>query len=60
MFRHRLIEVGSLVRWHDFIGIVTCVDPEERGDNEFVGVTWLDGAKATASVRYLEVINESR
>jgi hypothetical protein len=60
MFRHRLIKVGSLVRWHEFTGIVTCVDPDERGDNEEVEVAWLDGRKHSASVRYLEVINESR
>ena len=60
MFRHQLIKVGSLVRWHEFTGIVTRVDPDERGDNEEVEVSWLDGSKHNASVRYLEVINESR
>ena len=43
MFRHQLIKVGSLVRWHEFTGIVTRVDPDERGDKEEVEVAWLDG-----------------
>ena len=62
MFRHRLIKVGSLVKCRGgaFTGVVTCVDPDERGDNEEVEVAWLDGRKHSASVRYLEVINESR
>jgi hypothetical protein len=60
MFRHQLIKVGSLVRWHEFTGIVTRVDPDERGDNEEVEVLWFEGDKHNASVRYLEVINESR
>jgi hypothetical protein len=58
MFRHQLIKVGSLVRWQGFIGVVTHVDPEEIGDNEEVGVTWIDGDRTNASVRYLEVIND--
>jgi len=60
MFRHQLIKVGSLVRWHEFTGIVTRVDPEEIGDKEIVEVTWLNGTRVNCSVRYLEVINESR
>jgi len=62
MFRHRLIKVGSLVqcRGGAFTGVVTCVDPFERGDKEEVEVAWLDGDTTLASVRYLEVINESR
>jgi len=58
MFRHAMIKVGSLVRWCDYTGIVTCVDPEERGDNEEVEVMWLGGDRTNASVRYLEVIND--
>ena len=58
MFRHAMIKVGSLVRWHDFTGIVTRVDPKERGDKEEVEVMWFDGDRITASVRYLEVIND--
>ena len=58
MFRHRLIKTGSLVKWQGFTGVVTCVDPEERGDNEEVEVMWLDGDRTNASVRYLEVIND--
>ena len=60
MFRHRLIKTGSLVKWQGFTGVVTCVDPEERGDNEEVEVMWLDGDTTLASVRYLKVLNESR
>tara|TARA_R110000744_G_scaffold14540_1_gene41342 strand:- start:1 stop:183 length:183 start_codon:yes stop_codon:yes gene_type:complete len=60
MFRHRLIKVGSLVKYTPYTGIVTRVDPEEIGDKEIVEVTWLDGTRVNASVRYLEVINESR
>ena len=60
MFRHAMIKVGSLVKGGGFTGIVTCVDPEEIGDKEEVEVAWLDGSKHNASVRYLEVINESR
>jgi len=60
MFRHRLIEVGSLVKGGGFTGIVTCVDPEEIGDKEEVEVMWLDGDITNARTRFLEVINESR
>ncbi len=62
MFRHRLIKVGSLVqcRGGAFTGVVTCVDPEEIGDKEEVEVLWFEGDRTNASVRYLEVINESR
>ena len=60
MFRHQLIKVGSLVTGGGFTGIVTCVDPEEIGDKEEVEVLWLEGDRTNASVRYLEVINESR
>ena len=60
MFRHRLIEVGSLVKYTPYTGIVTRVDPEEIGDKEIVEVTWLNGTRVNCSVRYLEVINESR
>jgi len=60
MFRHRLIKVGSLVTGGGFTGVVTCVDPEEIGDKEEVEVMWLDGDITNASVRYLEVLSESR
>ena len=58
MFRHAMIKVGSLVRWCDYTGIVTCVDPEEIGDKEEVEVLWFEGDRTNASVRYLEVIND--
>ena len=58
MFRHRLIKVGSLVKGGGFTGIVTCVDPEEIGDNEEVEVMWLDGDRTNARTRFLEVIND--
>ncbi len=58
MFRHRLIKVGSLVKYAQYIGVVTCVDPSERGDKEEVKVAWLDGDTTLASVRYLDVIND--
>jgi len=60
MFRHRLIKVGSLVKYAQYTGVVTCVDPEEIGDKEEVEVAWLDGDITNASVRYLEVLSESR
>ena len=58
MFRHAMIKVGTLVKGGGFTGIVTCVDPEEIGDNEEVEVMWLDGDRTNASVSYLEVIND--
>ena len=60
MFRHRLIKAGSLVKYAQYTGVVTCVDPFERGDKEEVEVAWLDGDTTLASVRYLEALNESR
>jgi len=58
MFRHRLIKVGSLVKYAQYTGVVICVDPEEIGDKEEVEVAWIDGDRTNASVRYLEVIND--
>ena len=61
------MKVGDLVRaesWPDtgvaHMGLVTCIDPEEIGDNKEVEVTWLDGVRMTHSIRYVEVISESR
>ena len=54
------MQVGDLVSWRGSVGIVTCIDPEEIGDNEEVEVTWSDGDVGNASARYLEVINASR
>jgi len=54
------MKVGDLVRYGEYLGIVTCIDPEEIGDNEQVEVSWTDGDVGNASTRYLEVVNESR
>ena len=54
------MKVGDLVRYGEYLGIVTCIDPEEIGDNEEVEVSWTDGDVGNASTRYLEVVNESR
>jgi|TARA_R110000796_G_scaffold47263_1_gene113835 hypothetical protein len=61
------VEVGDLVKaasWPDTgvadVGLVTCVDPEEIGDNKEVEVTWMDGVRMNHSARYLEVISGSR
>jgi len=53
------MKVGDLVR-HDqgFIGIVTCVDPEEIGGDTEVEVLFNDGDCCTMSVWNLEIINE--
>ena len=50
-------KVGDLVRYGEYLGIVTCIDPEEIGDNEEVEVTWIDGDVGNASTRYLELVN---
>ena len=59
------MQVGDLVKMqfsptYSVLGIVTCIDPEEIGDNEEVEVTWNDGDVGNASTRYLEVVNASR
>ena len=55
------MKIGDLVR-HDqgYIGIITCIDPEEIGDNDEVEVVWTNGAICNMSAWDLEVINESR
>ena len=55
------MKVGDLVR-HDqgFIGIITCIDPEEIGDDCEVEVAWNDGDVCNMSVYDLEVVSESR
>jgi len=55
------MKVGDLVR-HDqgFIGVITCIDPEEIGCNDEVEVVWTDGFVGNISVRHLGVINEDR
>ena len=63
------MKVGDLVRaesWphnsvYEFVGIITCVDPEEVGDVGEVEVRWLDDNRVlNHTTRYLEAINESR
>jgi hypothetical protein len=54
------MKVGDLVRYGEYLGIVTCIDPEEIGDNEEVEVTWIDGDVGNASTRYLEVVSEQQ
>ena len=43
-------------------GLITCLDPEEIGDNEEVEVTWLTGFTDVSnhSTWNLEVISENR
>ena len=55
------MKVGDLVR-HDqgYIGIVTCIDPEQVGDADEIEVHWNDGDVSNMSRWDLEVINESR
>ncbi len=55
------MQVGDLVR-HDqgYIGIVTCIDPEQVGDDDEIEVHWNDGDVCIMSSWNVEVINESR
>ena len=54
------MKVGDLVR-HDqgYIGIVTCIDPEQVGDDDEIEVHWNDGDVCIMSIWNVEVINES-
>tara|TARA_Y100000593_G_C4278716_1_gene321616 strand:- start:822 stop:995 length:174 start_codon:yes stop_codon:yes gene_type:complete len=57
------MQVGDLVRHVDgdgYIGVVTCVDPEQIGDKNEVEVYWNDGYACNMSVWGLEVISASR
>ena len=59
------MKVGDLVKYamgvHEkYIGIVTCIDPEELGDLNEVEVAWHTGEVSNHSACFLEVINESR
>ena len=59
------MQVGDLVKLqfsptYSVLGIVTCIDPEEIGDNEEGEVTWNDGDVGNASTWHLELVNESR
>ncbi len=51
------MKVGDLVR-HDqgYIGIITCIDPEETGDNDEVEVHWTDGDVCSMSVWDLDLV----
>ncbi len=51
------MKVGDLVR-HDqgYIGIITCIDPKETGDNDEVEVHWNDGDVCSMSVWDLEAV----
>ena len=51
------MKVGDLVRYGEYLGIVTCIDPEELGNNEEVEVTWHDGDVANHSSWFLEAVN---
>ena len=55
------MKVGDLVRHVGItlIGVVTCVDPEQVGDDDEVEVTWNDGDVCNMSVCYLEVISKA-
>ena len=52
------MKVGDLVRYGIPLGIITCIAPEEIGDNEEGEVTWIDGDVGNASTRYLELVSE--
>ena len=51
--------LGRIPRW---TGLITCLDPEEIGDNEEVEVTWLTGFTDVSnhSTWKLEVVSENR
>ena len=58
------MKVGDLVKYamgfhKGYIGIVTCIDPEELGDLNEVEVVWHDGEVSNHSACFLETINES-
>ena len=54
------MQVGDLVR-HDqgYICTVTCIDPEQVGDDDEIEVHWNDGDVCIMSSWNVEVINES-
>ena len=54
------MKVGDLVRYGEYFGIVTCIDPEKLGDNEEVEVTWHDGDVSNHSLWFLEAVSEGR
>jgi hypothetical protein len=52
------MKIGDLVRFRGYIGIVTCLDPEEIGDEEEVMVLWNNSELCSHTTRLLEVISE--
>ncbi len=57
------MRVGDLVTCNgEQLGIITCVDPEEIGDNKEVEVLWTSGftGYSTHSTWNLEAVSESR
>ena len=65
------MKVGDLVRCASHVpakyrwptmGIITCVDPEEIGDNDEVEVLWTSGFadRSNHSTWQLEVLSENR
>ena len=50
------VEVGDLLGYSRYIGIVTCIDPEELGDLNEVEVSWGDGEVSNHSACFLEVV----
>jgi len=57
------MKVGDLVRYDmdDLcVGVVTCIDPEELGDDGEVEVVWVGGAVSNHSTYFLEVISENK
>jgi hypothetical protein len=54
------MQVGDLVRYDNWYGVITCLDPEEIGAPDEVEVLWTDGSISNISSQYAEVISESR
>ena len=63
------MKIGDLVqlkrlshRSGGVFGIIVCIDPEDIGDSSEVEVLWTSGftGRSTHSIKYLELLNESR
>jgi hypothetical protein len=54
------MQIGDLVTYGKYIGIVTCIDPEELGDLNEVEVVWHDGEVSNHCKENLGVVNEDR
>ena len=53
------MKIGDLVRYdmdEDCVGVVTCIDPEDLGDDGEVEVAWIGGGVSSHSTYFLEVI----